>query len=165
VAGGDLSSIEGPLVVSVAVTGVVAGGDPVRRGGARVGDAIFVTGPMGAAAAAGYRIGPAWRPRARVAEGEAARRAGATAMIDVSDGFAADLGHVLDASGVGAEVETVPVADGATEAQALGGGDDYELLFTLPDGAPIPPGSLRVGTVVADSRRRLDVPGWQHRFS
>ena len=162
VAGGDLSSTSGPLVVSVAITGTVDG-DPVRRSGARPGDGVFVTGPLGAAAAAGYP--PRWHP-ARLAEGTAARRAGATAMIDISDGFAADLGHVLDASGVGVVVDGVPVADGATEEQALGGGDEYELLFTLPAGAVAPDGSIRVGTITDDrSQRPPAVPGWQHRFS
>ena len=109
------------------------------RSGARPGDHLFVTGPLGAAAA-GLRVlrapsgaGPGAgatdrragaedalvemahrRPRARLAEGEAARRAGATAMIDVSDGLLADLGHVADASGVGFRLDQVPVAPGAT---------------------------------------------------
>jgi thiamine-monophosphate kinase len=103
---------------------------------------------------------------ARIEEGTAARLAGATAMIDVSDGFAVDLGHVLDASGVGVVVDHVPVASGATDEQALGGGDDYELLFTLPEGGVAPPGSIRVGTISADvSLRPPAVEGWQHRFA
>jgi thiamine-monophosphate kinase len=168
VAGGDLSSTAGPLVVSIAITGWVAGGGaPVRRSGASPGDSVFVTGPLGGAAAAAYRLRRPW-PVARVAEGEAARVGGATAMIDVSDGFAADLGHLIDASGVGVvvDVDDVPVAPGATVAQALGGGDDYELLFTLPPSATPPPGSIRVGTITDDpSNRPPDVAGWQHRFS
>lgn len=165
VAGGDLSATSGPLVVSVAITGTVAdGGAPVTRAGATPGDRVFVTGPLGAAAARGYGFGSP-RPRARMAEGAAARRAGATAMIDVSDGFAADLAHLLDASGVGVELGEVPVAEGATEAQALGGGDDYELIFTLPPGAVPPAGSIEVGTITADATRRPPaVAGWQHRF-
>lgn len=166
VAGGDLSATSGPLVVSVAVTGAVSDGAPVRRSGAAAGDAVYVTGPLGAAAAAGYRFGPTWSPRARVAEGEAARRAGATAMIDVSDGFSADLGHLLDASGVGVSIDHVPAAPGATDEQALAGGDDYELIFTLPAAATPPRGAIRVGTIVADPSARPPVaPGWQHRFS
>ncbi|HEX7165980.1 MAG TPA: thiamine-phosphate kinase [Acidimicrobiales bacterium] len=167
VAGGDLSGTSGPLVASVAITGTVDdGGAPVLRSGARAGDGVFVTGPLGAAAAAGYRFGPTWRPLARVAEGTAARLAGATAMIDVSDGFAADLGHLCDASGVGVVLHDVPIAAGATEEQALGGGEDYELLFTLPPGAVAPSGSIAVGTIVEDrSARPPAVAGWQHRFS
>ena len=167
VAGGDLSSTSGPLVVSVAITGCVDdGGAPVLRSGAQPGDAVFVTGPLGSAAAAGYRFGAAWVPRARIAEGRAARLAGATAMIDVSDGFSADLGHLLDASGVGVELVHVPVAREATEDQALGGGEDYELIFTLPPQATPPSGSIRVGTITDDTTKRPPVvPGWQHRFS
>ncbi|MDQ3107022.1 MAG: thiamine-phosphate kinase, partial [Actinomycetota bacterium] len=167
VAGGDLSGTSGPLVISVAITGCVeVGGAPVLRSGARAGDGVFVTGALGAAAAAGYRFGPAWRPRARLDDGRAARRAGATAMIDVSDGFAADLGNLLDASGVGVVLGDVPVAAGATIDQALGGGDDYELVFTLPEAATPPAGSIRVGLVTDDvTQRPPDVAGWQHRFS
>jgi thiamine-monophosphate kinase len=167
VAGGDLSGTDGPLVVSVAITGTIDdGGSPVLRQGAKQGDGVFVTGPLGAAAAAGYRFGDTWQPRARVAEGEAARRAGATAMIDVSDGFAADLGHLLDASGVGILLGEVPVAPGATEAQALAGGDDYELIFTLPPSTTPPTGSIRVGTITDDTTKRPPaVAGWQHHFS
>ena len=164
VAGGDLSSTSGPLVVSVAVTGSVDEGEAVLRSGARPGDAVFVTGPLGGAAACGYRLATP-RPVARVAEGRAARLAGATAMIDVSDGFAADLGHLVDASSVGVVVSGVPVAAGATEEQALGGGDDYELIFTLPAGCTPPAGSLRVGVITDDiGDRPPPVAGWQHRF-
>lgn len=163
VAGGDLSSTPGPLVVAVAVTGAIAGGgEPVRRSGARPGDAVYVTGPLGAAAASGYlRWG-----RARVAEGEAARLAGATAMIDVSDGFAADLGHLADASGVGFVLDEVPVADGASLADALAGGEDYELVYTGPADLP----GIRIGVVVADPAvrtlggRPLPPGGFEHRF-
>jgi thiamine-monophosphate kinase len=159
VAGGDLSSTAGPLVVSVAITGCVDdGGAP--------GDEVFVTGPLGGAAAAGYRFGDGWVPRARVAEGRAARLAGATSMIDVSDGFAADLSHLLDASGVGVELVHLPVARAATEDQALGGGEDYELIFTLPPRVTPPMGSIRVGVITGDrSMRPPAVAGWQHRFS
>lgn len=167
VAGGDLSTTTGPLVVSIAITGCVDDGDdPVLRSGASPGDAVYVTGPLGAAAAAGYRFGAGWVPRARIAEGRAARLAGATAMIDVSDGFAADLAHVCEASGVGVELVHLPIAREATEEQALGGGEDYELIFTLPSDAVPPPGSIRVGTIVDDvTKRPPAVPGWQHRFS
>lgn len=169
VAGGDLSGTSGPLVVSVAITGTVEdGGAPVLRSGACAGDGVFVSGPLGAAAAAGYRLGPDWRPRARLEAGVAARQAGATAMIDVSDGLAADLGHLLAASGVGVDLDlaAVPVAAGASLDQALGGGDDYELIVTLPADAEVPEGLIRIGTVTAEVRDLPpDVAGWQHRFS
>jgi thiamine-monophosphate kinase len=123
--------------------------------------------------AAAYR-----RPRARLAEGEVARLAGAHAMIDVSDGLALDLHRLADASGVGFVLDTVPVAEGATPDEALGGGEDYELVVVIAPcdiegyaarcaGAGLRP-PLRIGVVRADpAERRLgdDVLGrlgWQH---
>ena len=151
IAGGDLSAIDGPLVVSVAITGQVEG-PAVLRSGAQPGDVAYLTGAVGEAAARGFAL---VRQRARVAEGLAAKRAGATAMIDVSDGLVADLNHICDASKVGAVLEVdAPEADG----------DDYELLFTLPPGAPPPDGSIRIGTIVEDESVRPDAPGWEHRF-
>ena len=172
VVGGDL--VNAPeLVVTVAVVGR-CDGVPVLRSGAGVGDSVFVTGPVGGAAATGWTA----RPRARMAEGSAAREAGATAMIDISDGFAADLGHLLDESGVGVELTHVPVAEGASPEQALGGGEDYELVFTAPDvervaEAFVEAGLLvpeRVGVCTADPALRLlageplPAVGWEHRF-
>jgi thiamine-monophosphate kinase len=185
VVGGDLVSSP-VLVVTVAMTGVVDG-SPVLRSGARPGDGVWVTGPLGAAAAglrllrsggsvpAALRAAHA-RPAALISEGMAARRAGATAMIDVSDGFGADLGHILDASGVGAELAGLPVAAGATPAEALGGGEDYQLVFTAPHGAGVPAAfagmrvPVRVGRIVTDPARRtldgapLGADGWQHNW-
>jgi thiamine-monophosphate kinase len=102
------------------------------------------------------------RPRALLAEGRVARIARASAMIDVSDGLAADLGHLADASGVGFELEEVPVATGASRDEALGGGEDYELVIAArePDavvaafvsaGLPAP---ISIGVCVADPSRR-----------
>jgi|HubBroStandDraft_1064217.scaffolds.fasta_scaffold31275_1 thiamine-monophosphate kinase len=161
IAGGDLSG--GPdLVVAVTVTGAMPQGpdppeaSPVLRSGARAGDTIFVTGPLGSSSAglallrsdpdAGGPLAAAHkRPSALVEEGVTAGRCGATAMIDVSDGLATDLGHVADASQVGFALDSVPVADGATLADALGGGEDYELVFTAPDGAAVLAGFAGAG--------------------
>ena len=144
IVGGDLSSAPA-LVVSVAVTGTVpaAGPPPVLRSGAAPGDAVLVTGALGASAAGlaalrrGERGAPVAgrhaRPPARVAEGWAARRAGASAMIDVSDGLALDAWRVAQASGVGIALDTVPVAEGASLEDALGGGEDYELVIAAAD--------------------------------
>jgi thiamine-monophosphate kinase len=152
--GGDLANGRA-LVVTVAITGTVDG-PPVLRSGARSGDHLYVTGPLGANAASGWTQ----RPDARVDEGEAARRAGATAMIDVSDGLVADLNHVADASRVGYILDHLPVADGANEAQALHGGEDYELVYAGPPGLP----GIRIGACTADIAQRLASHGWEHRF-
>jgi len=189
VAGGDVSAA-GELVVAVTVLGTVEGdGTAVSRSGASAGDAVLVTGPCGGSAAglrelragAGSGSGEAYRrPVARLREGEAARRAGAHAMIDVSDGLALDLHRLADASGVGFALDEVPVAEGANLEEALGGGEDYELLIALDEGAS---GALvhdfverglrrpiRIGSLVGDPRTRLlggdelARLGWQHRL-
>jgi len=118
------------------------------------------------------------RPVARLAEGETARLAGATAAIDISDGLAADVRHLADASGVGIALDHVPVATGATDDEALGGGEDYELIITTadPDGlvAAFESAGLRVpiaiGRCTEDPEERTLVGsalpdlGWRHRF-
>jgi thiamine-monophosphate kinase len=187
IVGGDVSGA-GQLVVGVTVLGSVVPGEfPVTRAGATAGDAILVTGPCGGSAA-GLRqlrahagLGQAYRrPVARLREGDAARRGGATAMIDVSDGLALDLHRLADASGVGFELGDVPVAEGATLEEALGGGEDYELVFTLAaanqelleaafeaEGLRPP---IRIGVVAAEATERthqgkpLARLGWQHRL-
>jgi thiamine-monophosphate kinase len=198
VVGGDLSAGR-QIVVTVAVTGTVDG-SPVLRRGARPGDDIWVTGPLGASAA-GLRVlrerrspgvlGPDRdehealvaahaRPRPALVAGTVARRAGATAMIDVSDGLLADVGQLTDQSSVGFELGEVPVAVGATGEEALVGGDDYVLVFTLaPAGAEAArqafaaaglPGPWLIGRCVEDPSRRflggapVQVRGWEHHF-
>lgn len=152
--GGDTT--QGPLNICVTVHGFVPEGAALLRSGARVGDAVYVTGTLGDAAA-GLRLAdqPSFaqtaalalverlnRPTPRVAQG-LALRGRADACIDVSDGLLADLGHVCAASGVGAEIDVdnlpasaalLAAADAQTRrAFQLGGGDDYELCFTAPD--------------------------------
>jgi thiamine-monophosphate kinase len=185
VVGGDISGA-GQLVVAVTVLGSVApGGSAVTRAGAAPGDAILVTGPCGGSAAglrhlrAHTALGQAYRrPVARLREGDTARRFGAKAMIDVSDGLALDLHRLADASGVGFVLGEVPVADGATLEDALGGGEDYELLFTVSaaDQEKLAAGfeteglrpPRRIGVTVADATERtfrgdaLPRLGWQH---
>jgi thiamine-monophosphate kinase len=142
--GGDTT--RGPRTFCVAVLGEVPEGQALTRAGARPGDDIWVSGELGGAAyalahpqdaAAAKRLN---EPEPRVALGERLRGL-ASAAIDVSDGFAQDLGHVLERSGAGAVAEYAalpkfPVADAAEEMRcALSGGDDYELLFTAPASA------------------------------
>jgi thiamine-monophosphate kinase len=173
IVGGDLTS--GPrLVVTVAITGTVDG-TPVLRSGARAGDAILVTGPLGGGAAdLRARIaGRSARPPARLAEGEVARLAGATAMIDLSDGLALDLRRLAAASGVGAIVDAVPVADGATQTDAMTGGEDYELLLTAADASAMRAAFVRAGLRepiaigrIVEGDEVLGIPegGWRHRW-
>src|SRR4051794_25290847 len=122
IVGGDTSS-GATMIVTVAVTGTVDG-EAVLRSGARDGDVLFVTGPLGAAPT---------RPMPRVHEGIAAREGGATAMIDVSDGLALDVRRLARASGVGVVLDAVPVAEGASWNDAVTRGESYELLFATPD--------------------------------
>jgi thiamine-monophosphate kinase len=146
--GGD--TVRGPLGITFALTGFVPAGAALRRSGARPGDGIWVTGPLGGGAAglAAWRRGARdaaagfLRPRPRLAEGRGLRGL-ASAAIDVSDGLLQDLGHVLERSGVGAvvELDSLPMAQGAAAAggeeglaMALDGGDDYQLCFTVAAG-------------------------------
>lgn len=143
IVGGDTS--RGPvLVVTVAVLGRAQPSGPVLRSGAEPGDAIIVTGELGAAATGLLAArhgdidapgsGRLRRPVPRLAEGAAAVARGATAMIDLSDGLALDLRRLCEESGCAALIEdkAVPRFAGADLALALFGGDDYELLFTVP---------------------------------
>ena len=147
--GGDTT--RGPLTISVQVHGLITGGYGLRRCGAFPGNLIFVSGTLGDAGLALRRLqaGEAIpervrqcleRPRPRVALGMALTGL-ATAAIDLSDGLAADLGHLLQASGVAADVHLgdLPLAPEVAEEVAATGdwslplsfGDDYELCFTL----------------------------------
>ena len=155
--GGDLS--RGPLSVTVQIHGEAPRGRALRRAGALTGDHIYVTGELGAAAwalqclregrpeaAAEAEHARLHRPEARVKTG-LALRAVARSCIDISDGLLADLGHILAASGLGAELmlPAIPLSQSlktqprATALElALSGGDDYELCFTLPPDLPAP---------------------------
>jgi len=151
-AGGDTTS--GPLSLTVTVLGLVEPGAALLRSGAREGDLVVVSGVPGRAARALEAIGQGAEPRPddraaldfprpRLELGRALRGL-ATACIDVSDGLLADLGHIAEESGVGAELwlERLPAGadfDGLDDAHRwalqLGGGDDYELCFTVAPGS------------------------------
>jgi len=203
--GGDTT--RGPLAVSVAVHGFVPPGQALLRSGARPGDAVLVTGTLGDAAAglqlarhpahgaveparAAFLAGRLHRPTPRLAAG-LALRGRASACVDVSDGLLADLGHLCEASGAGAEIDAallprspalLAAFDGAAARDfALAGGDDYELCFTVPaagvadvqaDLARLGCGATRIGCIVEGRGVRvrgedgawLETPrrGWDH---
>ena len=151
VLGGDTVSTPGPLTLSLTAIGDVPKGAALLRSGACEGDEVWVSGTLGDAALGlavlqgrlevdepvrTALIGRYRLPRPRLALGQALRGI-AHAALDVSDGLLADLGHIVETSGVGAEIRAdllpvgAPDLPGALDA-ALSGGDDYELLFTAP---------------------------------
>jgi thiamine-monophosphate kinase len=145
IAGGDV--VHGPvLVLTIAVIGWADSEDElVGRDGAQPGDLVGVTGELGGSEA-GRRLAEAGetaraeliarhlRPRPRLADGRKLAAAGATAMIDVSDGLATDARHVAERSGVELRIrlDDVPRPAGVSAEEAVTGGDDYELLVTVP---------------------------------
>jgi thiamine-monophosphate kinase len=166
------------LYEGIAETGVpVLGGDTVRselltlsvtalgrservpgRGGARPGDVLVVTGPLGAAGAA-FRAGRYVRPALRLEEGKRLARV-AHAMLDVSDGLVRDAGHIANRSGVRCtiDVDRVPLAKGAT-VDDLNFGEDFELLAATPD----PLGFTVIGRCEEGSGvAGLPPGGWDH---
>ena len=208
--GGDTTGTPGPMTLSLTAFGKVAAGEVVLdRGSVEAGDDFYVTGTIGDAwlgllalrgelggldaASREILVGRYRLPEPRMAAGRALLTEGiARSALDVSDGLAADLGHLLDASGVGAEIElaAVPVSAAARAALAvltlppqalLSGGDDYELLFAAPParrdavaalsrrlGLPI----ARIGRARAErglvvrgvdgAEVALEKPGWTH---
>jgi thiamine-monophosphate kinase len=140
-AGGDLAKSD-KIVIDVMCCGNVPSGLALLRSGARPGDDLYVTGSLGISSIGlASQHGEAWlrhkRPIPRLAVGIQLRGI-ATSAMDLSDGISLDLRRLCQASNVGAEIDSLPVAEGASIEQALHGGEDYELLFTAPPGANIP---------------------------
>ena len=189
VVGGDLTAAD-EVVIAVTVIGACQS-PPVLRSGASPGDVLALAGRQGWAAGGLAVLGRGFRsPRALVeaysrpappyAAGPAAAEAGATAMIDISDGLLADAGHVAAASGVAIDVRTaslevaeplhaVAAATGADPVSfVLGGGDDHALLATFPSGGSLPDGWTAIGVVAEGSGVTVDgaayegPPGWTH---
>ena len=186
--GGDTNSWAGPLVLSVTVLGEATARGPVLRSGAKPGDWVFVTGPLG-----GSILGHHLDFTPRVRESLTLHAAvDLRALIDISDGFTADLSHILEESKCGAvlNAEAIPISLAAEELSrrsgkspldhALGDGEDFELVFTVSraDGErllrvmPVP-GVVKVGECVAAAglwleeggvRRPLSPTGWIHRM-
>ncbi len=174
--GGDVT--RGPLSVTVQAHGLVPRGEALQRKGAAAGDCIYVTGTLGDAGMAlqqGLQAAPALRqrldfPSPRVEAGLALRGL-ASAVIDISDGLLADLGHLLEAASLGAmlRIDSLPRSAGLAAAVAansgnphydimLSSGDDYELCFTVSPGqcaavesrlAALPGGCSAVGVIEA----------------
>ncbi|WP_348262334.1 thiamine-phosphate kinase [Telmatobacter sp. DSM 110680] len=201
-AGGDLA--ESPVALAdVVLVGAVPLGRAMLRSGARPGDLLCVTGALGGAAAglellrktAGsrrsdrshsdgdVRLAPHLWPLPRIVQGLRLRQnLGATAAIDLSDGLSTDLNHLCQESGVSAEVDaqSLPIHTGASLEQALHGGEDYELLFTVRPDAVLPRriagvrvsqigritkkhrSRSRVVLLEGSGRRSLTSEGWQH---
>lgn len=190
IVGGDVVTAD-QVLLSVTALGDLQGRPPVTRAGARPGDVLAVSGRLGWAAAGLAVLGRGLRspvtvvgahrvPEPPYPAGPQAARAGATAMIDVSDGLLADAGHVAEASGVGVDVSTAaltvpqPLID---VGSALGddplhwvltGGEDYALVATFPPGAGLPEGWTAIGAVregsgvTVDGRPYAGPAGWDH---
>jgi thiamine-monophosphate kinase len=155
VLGGDTSRADSVLL---SVTALGRAERVPGRGGARPGDVLVVTGPLGAAGAA-FRERRYVRPPLRIEEGRRLARV-ATAMLDVSDGLARDAGHLASRSGVRCviDLERVPLAAGATRAD-LGFGEDFELLAATPD----PLGFRVVGRCEeGEGVEGIEPGGWDH---
>lgn len=177
--GGDTT--RGPLAITVTAMGIVPQGSAIKRSGAKAGDDVYVSGTLGDAGLGLRLVLGQWhddlpdtarhfvlerlhRPQPRLALGVQLRDI-ATSCLDVSDGLAQDLGHLLQASAVGAELmlERLPrsaalkdVDTAFADILALTSGDDYELLFTAPVSArekiaALPVASTRIGRINAGS--------------
>jgi thiamine-monophosphate kinase len=178
VVGGDLS-VSPTLTIAVTAFGDLEGRAPVLRSGARVGDIVAVAGELGAAASAlrllfehaqtegvpdaekaaalRAQTAPQLSPRPPISAGREASRAGATAMLDLSDGLAIDAGRLATASGIRIDFDSAALGD--DPALALGGGEDHSLLATFPRD-DLPAGFRRIG--VCRDGEGISVDGEPH---
>lgn len=177
VVGGDLS-VSATLTIAVTAFGDLEGRAPVLRSGASPGDIVAVAGVLGAAAAAlrllfaeavdasglpdaalatvlRSRTAPQLAPTPPIAAGRSAALAGATAMLDLSDGLAIDSARLARASGVG--IDFASDALGNDPAMALGGGEDHSLLATFPAGVGLPAGFRAIGVCVEGEGLTVDL--------
>lgn len=135
-AGGDISHAR-QLVLDVMICGSVGKGKVLRRSGAKPGDLIYVSGSLG-----GWRHKSEIVPRLDIGRKLIGK---ATSCMDISDGLALDLHRLCLASGVAAEIDSVPLLEGATIEQAFHDGEDYELLYTAHPKRRVP--GIRIGTI------------------
>ena len=129
IVGGETSCIEGPVTISISITGSVEKDRWVSRGGGKAGDELFVTGRLG-----GSLRGKHLRFVPRITESRwLTKHFQINAMMDLSDGLGADLPRLARASGVGFEIDeaAIPRTRGCTIQQAISDGEDYELLFAI----------------------------------
>lgn len=190
IVGGDVVS-SAEIVISVTALGDLQGRAPLTRSGARAGEVLAVCGRMGWSAGGLAVLRRGWRspptvvgahqvPQPPYTAGPQAAAAGATAMIDISDGLVADAGHLAQASGVAIDIESaaLPVAPELVDvAAALGvdarhwvltGGEDHAFLGCFPPAVALPAGWTRLGMVRAGSGVTIDdrphegSPGWAH---
>jgi thiamine-monophosphate kinase len=172
VAGGDVTRAP-VLFLAVTVIGWASDGEAVvSRAGARAGDRVGVTGTLGGAA--DHSSERARRPEPRLEWGRALAGAGATAMIDVSDGIATDARHLAQQSGVRIEIELerLPLAEGVDDPQlAATAGEDYELLFAAPPEFQAPAGVAVTwigtaqegsGLALTQSATPVELSGYEH---
>jgi thiamine-monophosphate kinase len=157
-AGGDISHAK-QLVCDVMLCGSVGKGKALRRNGAKLGDSIYVSGPLG-----GWRHKGDILPRLEMGRQLIGK---ATSCMDISDGLALDLHRLCRTSGVAAEIDSVPLLDGATLEQALHDGEDYELLYTAHPKHRVP--GIRIGTITKGKAgalryrgKKLEPIGYDH---
>jgi thiamine-monophosphate kinase len=179
-AGGDTAqSPTHHILADIVLLGTAPTGTSLRRDGARPGDLLYVTGPLGAASAqlrtllAGGRIRTHHLPQPRLSVGRKIRGK-ATACIDLSDGLSTDLTHLCEASKVRAELDlsSLPIHPTANQTDALNGGEDYELLFTAPPATRIPKTvATLIGRILKPQKTRPRITldgapllpqGWEH---
>lgn len=150
--GGDTYSAEGPRNFGLTAIGKATSTPVPARSGASSGDALYVTGTLGRAMLGfegeGEHLDAFNRPNPRLSQGKALAP-NVTAMMDVSDGLLLDAFRMAEASGVTIAIDSnaVPVADPNRRDECLRWGDDYELLFTLPEGADCPVDAAQIGHV------------------
>ena len=176
IVGGDTASWDGDLVMTVTILGRSAGIKPITRGGARPGDHVYVTGPLGGSILGRHMT---FAPRVREAR-QLAQTGSVTSMIDLSDGLSRDLRHICRESRVGAaihssEIPIHPDADTLSRQtcrypleHALHDGEDYELLFTSSAEQPF---GYWIGTITEEQRvydedgaTSMEPKGWEHKL-
>ncbi|MEZ6062916.1 MAG: thiamine-phosphate kinase [Planctomycetaceae bacterium] len=186
VAGGDTNSWDGPFAINVCLTGVPMAANPVLRSGAKPGDVLIVTGPLGGSLTTDRHL--TFEPRLAMAEW-LVNNVAIHSMIDVSDGLSIDLSRMMEASGTGAILRTnrIPIHPDVSAdlpfddrlRRAFSDGEDFELLLavspadlSLIESAPADVGCHVIGNVTQEpglhvitetgDRSPLQVTGWQH---